>query len=233
MHLLDHLRELRRRLIWVILGVGLGAIVGWIYYPTILAALIKPACPFLDECRLIVTSPLEAFNLRLKLAAFVGFVLSFPFVLFHVWRFVAPGLHRNERKWAVPFIGGGVLLFAIGIASAYYTLPTSLEFLIGPSITGPDVDALLRARDFVSFIQVYLLTFGITFQFPILLIALSLAGILPSATMKKYRRHVFMGIAVLMAVATPSVDLVTMGILTAAAYTLYEMTILIVRLLKR
>lgn len=233
MQLLDHLGELRKRLIWIVLGVGAGAVVGWIMYPQILVILKAPACPYLEDCKLIVTGPLEPFHLRLKIAASAGFALAFPVVLYNVWRFVSPGLKSSERKWAIPFIGGGMLLFAVGIGFGYYSIPASLEFLIGPSITGPDVEPLLRAGEFIGFIQTYLLVCGLMFQFPVVLVALSLARILPSARMRKYRRHVFIAIAIVIALATPSVDPWTMGVFTGAAYLLYEISILIAWLLKR
>lgn len=233
MSIIGHLAELRNRLVWVFSSVALASIAGWVTFDRVVDLLLAPACPWLDPCRLIVQSPVEAFTIRIRVAVTIGFVIAFPIVLFHVWRFVAPGLHKHERKWSIPFIGAGMLLFCGGITFAYVTLPQALEFLIGPAITGSSVDVLLRVKEYVSFILLYLLAFGLTFQFPILLLFATLARIVTSKQLAKARRWVFMGIAVVVAFATPSVDFVTMGALTFALYVLYEASIGISRLLKR
>lgn len=236
MSLLEHLEELRGRLIWIVASVSLAAIAGWIVFDDVVARLLAPARPYLKDLsggKLIFTSPVEAFTLRLKVAMYIGFALAFPIVLFHVWRFVSPGLHRNERRYAVPFVLSGIVLFGLGVAFALFTMPQSLRWLIGPEITGDSVRPLLGAKPYLDFALLYLAIFGLAFEFPVALMFLSLLRVVSSRQMARYRRHVFMGIALASALLTPSVDWITMTVLTAALYVLYEASIWLSRLVRR
>lgn len=236
MSLLQHLEELRARLIWIFVAVGIAGIAGWMLFDTVVSRLLEPARPYLKDLthgKLIFTGPIDAFTLRLKVALYVGFAIAFPIVLFHVWRFVSPGLKRNERRYAFPFIASGVVLFVLGAAFALYTLPQALKYLIGPAITGNSVVPLLSARSYIEFGLLYLAAFGIGFEFPVILMFLTLIRAISTKQMAKYRRHVFMGIAVASAVLTPSVDWFTMTALTVVLYVMFEACIWIGRLLKR
>lgn len=233
MTLLEHLEELRGRLIWIIASVSIAAVAGWFVYEPVVKRLLEPARPYLEEDRLIFTAPMEAFTTRFQVALYVGFAIAFPIVLFHLWRFVSPGLHRKERRFAVPFIASGMLLFAVGVAFALFTLPQALRFLIGPEITGPSVSPLLAAKPYITFGLLYLVAFGIAFEFPVALMFLSALGVISSAQMARYRRHVFMGIALVVAVLTPSVDWFSMSVLTAVLYVLYESCIWLTKLVRR
>lgn len=236
MPLLEHLEELRSRLIWISVSVGLAGVVGWILFDRVVELLLRPARPYLTDLthgKLIFTSPIEAFTLRFQVALYVGFAIAFPIVLFHVWRFVSPGLRRTERRYAIPFVASGLLLFAGGVVFAYVTLPQALRYLIGPAITGTSLEPLLSARSYVQFGLLYHAAFGLGFEFPVLLMGLSLIGVISSRQMRRYRRHVFFGIAVASAVLTPSVDWFTMTALTVALYLLYEACIWLSRALGR
>ncbi len=235
MSLLEHLEELRGRLIWIFAAVAFAAIAGWILFDRVVITLLEPARPYLDltDGNLAFTAPLEAFNTRLKVALYVGLAFAFPVVLFHIWRFVSPGLHKNERRYAIPFIASGIVLFSAGVAFAYATLPQALRFLIGPDITGPNVSALLTAKSYLDFALLYHAAFGIAFEFPVALMFMALIRVITWRQMAKYRRHVFLGIALFSAVLTPSVDWVTMTVMTVAMYVLYEASIWLARLLRR
>lgn len=236
MTLLEHLQELRYRLVWVIASVSFAAIAGWMLFDRVVETLLAPAQPFLKGPtggRLIFTGPTEIFLTRLKIAMYVGFAIAFPLVLFHFWRFVSPGLKSNEKRYAVPFVFFGMLLFVAGGYFAYITLPQALSFLIGPAIAGTQIVPLLNAKQYLDFMLLYLLAFGLTFEFPLVLMFLALARVVTSRQMARYRRHVFLGIAVVVAFATPSVDFYSMTVLTLALYVLFEMSIWIARLLKR
>lgn len=236
MSILDHLEELRARLIWIFCAVGVSAIAGWIAFDRVVQTLLEPARPYLKDLthgKLIFTSPIEAFTLRLKVAMYVGFAIAFPIVLFHVWRFISPGLHRNERRWSKWFIAFGWLLFLGGAFFAWYTLPQALHYLIGPSITGANVRPLLGAKAYIDFGLLYLAAFGLGFEFPLVVIFAAIIGAINSRQMAQYRRHVFMGLAVGSAVLTPSVDWFTMTALTVALYILYEICIWITKLILR
>ena len=236
MTILEHLEELRGRLIWIIGSVGIAAVAGWFMFDDIVAILLKPARPYLEDLtggRLIFTGPLDAFTLRFKVAFVLGFCFALPIVLFHVWRFVSPGLHRKEKRYAVPFIGSGMLLFALGAWFALFTLPEALKFLIGPAITGDVIRPLLSAKDYIQFGLLYVVAFGLSFEFPVVLMLLTTTGVISSRQMARYRRHVLLGIAVVVAVLTPSVDWFTMTVMTAALYVLYEASIWVSRLVRR
>jgi sec-independent protein translocase protein TatC len=236
MSLLEHLEELRSRLIWIVVSVAVAGIAGWVLFDQVVETLLKPARPYLTDLsggKLIFTGPIEAFTLRFKVAMYIGFAIAFPIVLFHIWRFVSPGLRRNERRYAVPFIASGMVLFAAGAFFAWYTLPQALHYLIGPAITGRSVRPLLSAKSYIDFGLLYLAAFGVAFEFPVALMFMALIRVVSSRQMAKYRRHVFMGIAVASAVLTPSVDWFTMTALTAALYVLYEGCIWLARLIRR
>lgn len=236
MTILEHLDELRTRLIWIIGSVCVAAVVGWFMFDKIVEILLKPARPYLQDLsrgRLIFTGPLDAFTLRFKVAFVLGFCFALPIVLFQVWRFVAPGLRKKEKRYAVPFIAAGMVLFAVGAWFAIFTLPEALKFLIGPAITGDVIRPLLSAKDYVQFGLLYVVAFGLSFEFPVVLMLLTTTGVLSSRQMAKYRRHVLLGIAVGVAVLTPSVDWFTMSVMTVALYVLYEACIWVSRLVRR
>ena len=235
MTLLEHLEELRTRLIWIIGSVAVAAVAGWFLFDWIVNLLLKPARRYLHITggRLIFTGPLEAFTLHFKVAFVLGFCIALPLVFFHVWRFVAPGLYRNEKRYAVPFIVSALVFFAGGAWFAILTLPQALRFRIGPAITGGVISPLLSANSYIQFGLLYLVVFGLSFEFPVVLMLLTTTGLISSRQMARYRRHVFMGIAVVVAVVTPTVDWFTMTVLTVALYVLFEATIWVSRLLRR
>ncbi len=236
MTLLEHLEELRRRLFWIFGSVGVAAVAGWVLFDRVVDVLLQPARPYLQDLtdgKLVFSGPLEAFTLRFKVAIYLGFAIAFPVVLSQVWRFISPGLHRNERKYAIPFIGSGVVLFGSGIAFAWFTLPQALRWLIGPEITGENVSPLLGAKPYLDFSLLYHIAFGIAFELPVLLMLLAVIRVVTSAQLARHRRHVFMGIAVASAVLTPSVDWFTMLALTLSMYVLFEACIWLSRLLRR
>lgn len=236
MTILEHLAELRYRLIWSLSATGVAAVVGWFAFNPVVRLLLKPARPYLTGPSggfLVFTSPTEAFVLRFEIAFYVGAAIALPVILFHFWRFVAPGLRAQEKRYIVPFVFAGVVLFAVGVAFAYTTLPQALRFLIGPAISGPYIRPLLTGKQFISFMLLYLAAFGVSFQFPVVLMFLTLARVITSRQMGVYRRHVLVATAIVVAVVTPTVDWYTMTVLTVALYLLYEGSIWLSRALRR
>ncbi|HVE90675.1 MAG TPA: twin-arginine translocase subunit TatC [Actinomycetota bacterium] len=236
MTVLEHLSELRKRLVITLVAVAIGSGFGWSLFDRVVDLVVAPARPYLTgpaDGRLFFTSPLEAFTTRLKLGTYVGFALAFPVVLYQFWRFVSPGLERKEKRYAIPFVVVGMALFCSGVVFAYYTLPQALRFLISPAITGGAISPLLTAKAYIGFTMLYLISFGLAFEFPVVLMFLTLTRLVSSRKMGRYRRQVLVGIAVLAAVATPSVDILTMGVLTSVLYLMFEASILLSRLLKR
>jgi len=175
MPLLEHLEELRRRLIRAVAAIAVGTVACWILYPQILDLLLQPYCQirgsgsgsnaFGDGCELLVTDPLEPFGVRMMVAGYGGVALAMPVLLWQAWRFVVPGLHAGERRWAIPFVVVGVLLFASGCGLAYWSIPRALDFLIG--IGGPDLVSIFSPSKYLGFVVKMMLAFGIGFEFPL------------------------------------------------------------------
>lgn len=167
MSLMEHLEELRSRLFKVVLAYAIGCAVAWYFYSSILAALIAPlaklpvADQILEGGQLIYTAPTEAFVIRLKVTAFAGMVLALPVMLWQLWRFVTPGLHAHEKKYALPFVFVSFLLFGLGVAVAVLSLPKALEVLAG--FAGTELVLLPRAADYLSFVLILIAAFGFSF----------------------------------------------------------------------
>jgi len=237
MSLLEHLIELRRRLLVSILSVCVGAVACWILYPWILEFLLEPYCKvqgesvggdvFGDGCELLVTDPLEPFSVRMMVAGYGGLALSIPVLLWQIWRFVAPGLYRRERRWAIPFVGLGVLLFTAGGALAYWSIPRALGFLM--DIGGPDLVSVFSPAKYLGFVVKMTIAFGIGFEFPLVLVFLQLVRVLHHRQLRNVRRYAIVGIVALVAVLTPSGDPFTLLILSVPMLLFYELAILVGR----
>jgi sec-independent protein translocase protein TatC len=237
MSLVEHLEELRSRLFKVVIAYALACGVAWFFYSGILDLLIRPlaklpvADQILSQGDLIYTAPTEAFFVRLKVTAFAGFALSLPVMLWQAWRFVTPGLHPHEKRYAVPFIIVSMVLFVTGIMTAFASLPKALDVLT--SFAGTELVLLPRAAEYLSFVLILVAAFGFAFEFPIALLALTLVGVLTSESLRKGRRIAWIVILVVAAIITPTQDPITLALLAIPLGILYEATILTARLLKR
>jgi sec-independent protein translocase protein TatC len=237
MSLVEHLEELRTRLFKVVLAYAVACLVAWFFYSDILELLIRPlaklpvADQILRDGELIYTAPTEAFFIRLKVTAFAGFALSLPVMLWQAWRFVTPGLHPHEKRYAVPFIVASMALFAVGILTAFASLPKALNVLT--SFAGTELVLLPRAAEYLSFVLILIAAFGFAFEFPIALLALTLVGVLTSASLRKARRMAWVILLVVAAVITPTQDPITLALLAVPLGILYEATILTARLMKK
>jgi sec-independent protein translocase protein TatC len=241
MTLIEHLEELRHRLIVMFIAVTVGAVAGWFAYPSFIRIVQRPFCNYvatlppdrrpLSGCDFVFTTTLEAFTVKLKVIVFLGLFLALPVVLYQLWSFIVPGLTSRERKMAVPFIASSMVLFALGGLVAYITLPKGLNFLLG--FAGPSFTPLITGSSFIGFVVLLTLAFGLSFEFPIVLIFLGLAGVLSSAKLRQWRRPAILFISVFAAVITPSSDPYTMLAMMIPMYLFYEAAIIIIRLLKR
>lgn len=237
MTLIEHLEELRTRLFKMVLAFIAGAVLAWFFYNPILSFLVRPleqlpeASQIIKNGELIVTSPAEPFFIRVKVVSFAGLVLALPVILWQIWRFVAPGLYSHERRYAVPFVAISMLLFAGGVGLAFLSLPKALQFLA--AFGGTRVVILPRASEYLSFVLLLIVAFGVTFELPLALLALSLVGVISSGTLRRGRKIAWVLILILSAVVTPTGDPVTMLILAVPLALLYEGTIVAARLLKR
>lgn len=238
MSLVEHLTELRDRIIKVVLAVLAGMIIAFVLYDQIFNILLEPyekianADTSLTGGKLLQSDPLEGFGIRMKLAAYGGIGIAMPVILWQIWRFVTPGLYPHERRYAIPFVVSALLLFILGAGLAYYTLPQALDFLV--DIGGSDnfVTAFTPSKYF-SLIMYMMLAFGIGFEFPILLIFLQLAGILTYESLRRARRYAIVGICILVAVITPSGDPISMLMLSVPMVLFYEMSIIVGRVIER
>jgi sec-independent protein translocase protein TatC len=241
MTIVQHLEELRYRLVVSVAAVAVGSIAGWVVFDRALTALRGPYCDALAAlppssrpptgCKLVFNGPVEPFVVKLKLVLFIGLALALPIVLYEFWRFVTPGLTKRERRLGIPFVVSSVALFALGGWFAYLTLPRGLQFLLG--FAGPGTVPLLTAGRYISFVIFMTLAFGLAFEFPIVLIFLSLVGVTSSAALRRWRRYAVLVIAIVAAIITPSQDPYTMLAMMIPMAVFYELAILVARLLKR
>jgi len=241
MTLVDHLSELRYRLLVAIAAIGVGAIAGWFLFDRVIDLLLNPYCDYwrtvprgvraTRDCALFFSGALEPLLIKLKLVVFLGLFIALPVVLYQIWAFVVPGLTRRERKMAIPFVLSSVVLFALGALVAYWTLPKALNFLLG--FAGDQFAPLLSADRFLSFVMLVALSFGLAFEFPIVLVFLLLAGAVTTRQLRDWRRGAILGIAVFAAIITPSSDPYTMLAMTIPMVLFYEGAIIVGRLIKR
>ena len=241
MTLIEHLEELRHRVIVMFIAILAGSVVGWFLYGTFIDLVRDPFCDYIARqpaaqrpptgCQLVFSGAVEGLIVKLKVVVFLGLFIALPVVLYQLWAFIMPGLTSRERRMAVPFIVSSTLLFALGGVLAYITLPNGLDFLLG--FPGEGFVPLITASSFIGFVVMLTLAFGLSFEFPILLIFLGMAGIVSSERLRSWRRVVIVLIAVFAAVITPSSDPYTMTALMVPMYLFYEAAIIIIRLLKK
>lgn len=224
---LDHLDELRSRVIKSLIALVIGTIIAFIFYEEILAILIYPYDVAVPDRDLAYFRPSEAFSLAMRLSLFGGVILASPVILYQAWRFVAPALTRREKRWAIPVTTVFVSLFLAGMVVGYWTLPRALEFLLG---FGEDsLEPVIGAEFYLSFAMRFLLAFGISFEFPVFIFAAAAFGAVTSEQLRGSRRWAVLVIVIFAAVITPSGDPLTLMMLAVPMYILFEVAILAVR----
>ena len=221
MSLVDHLTELRSRVVRVIIAIALGSAIGWIIAPTVRNILIAP----IGSAQ--VLAPGDAFVIQLKLSLVVGIILAMPVILYQLWTFVAPGLTRAERRILAPLVAAALLFFVLGVGLAYLVLPYATGFLL--SFTDDVLVAGIAAGPYFDFVTTLFLAFGLVMEFPIVLFGLSRVGIVTSARLVASRRMAILAIAVFAAAATPGGDLVSPFMLGLTMFLLFEGTIVVIR----
>ena len=236
MPLMDHIRELRNRVVKMALGLGAGMIVGFVFFNPVWHVIERPLCSVAVRgqtgCHTLgvnmpsLDGPLDPFYLRVKVAVIVGVILSSPIWLYQVWAFIAPGLYSREKRWGYIFLGTAVPLFLAGVTLAYWSLGRSMHFLLG--LTPSGVANILPVDEYMSFVMAMVLAFGIAFELPLLIIMLNLAGILTHQRFKKWRRVMIFAVFLIAGMANPSPDPTTMLILGGGCAALVEVAELIV-----
>ena len=230
MPLMDHLRELRNRVVKMALALAAGMTAGFIFFDQAWHVIERPLCSATirghSGCRtlgvnqLVLNGPLDAFYLRVKVALIVGVILSSPIWLYQTWAFIAPGLHAREKRWSYTFLGTAIPLFGIGITLCYLSLGRSMHYLLG--LTPGGVQNLIQVDQYMSFVMAMMLAFGMAFEIPLLIVMLNLAGILTHERFRKWRRVLIFGVFLIAGMANPSPDPLTMLILGGACAALVE-----------
>lgn len=229
MSLMQHLEELRRRLIIIVIAILVAAIAGFVISRPVLDLL---RAPLPDKFQtLIFTGPADAFGVQVKIAGFLGIAFAMPIILFEVWRFVTPGLTARERRFVWPVIVAALLLFALGLVIGYIIIPYALNFLL--SFGGDTLTPLLTVDKYVGFVTTMLLAFGLVLEFPIVLIGLARVGILTHRRLAAQRRWAIVTIVVLAIVLTPGGDPISPLILSGVMFLLFEGSLLVIRLIRR
>jgi sec-independent protein translocase protein TatC len=244
MTLRDHLYELRHRLALALLALLVGCIAGFLWFQWRIGPveslghlLTGPYCelppevrfePVPGKCQLLQTQPFEAFLIQFKVGLAAGAVLTSPFWLYQIWAFITPGLYANERKFTRIFVVLASFLFLCGALLAYFVVPKGLQVLV--SFGGDTFIAALAANDYISFVLVMLMIFGISFELPLLVTMLNRIGVLPYQNLKKWRRGIIFALFVFAAVATPGTDPIGMIALAASMTILFELAVQIARI---
>jgi sec-independent protein translocase protein TatC len=230
MPLIDHIRELRNRVVKMALALAAGMIVGFVFFGQVWHVIERPLCAATirgsSGCRtlgvneLVLDGPLDSFYLRVKIALIAGVILSSPVWLYQIWAFVTPGLHAREKRWSYLFLGAAIPLFGIGITLCYLSLGRSLRYLLG--LTPGGVQNLIQVDQYLSFVMAMMLAFGLAFEIPLLIVMLNLAGILTHERFRKWRRTLIFAVFLIAGMANPSPDPVTMLILGGTCAVLVE-----------
>jgi sec-independent protein translocase protein TatC len=243
MTLAEHLGELRNRLIISVVAIVVGATIATVFYTPILNFLLHPLCSVnrstdinqfhitRSDCNLYVTSPLDGLSLRVKISVFGGLVLASPVILWEIWRFITPGLKAREKRYAVPFVVMAVFLFVLGCATAYWILPHALGFL--QAVGGHQLVEIYNPNQYLGLILIMMALFGITFEFPVVLVSLELAGIVSPAALLRAWRWAVIAIFAVAAIFTPSSDPFSMLALALPLTVFYFAAIGIGKLLGR
>ena len=229
MSLIEHLEELRRRLIVVVLSVLGAAVIGFFLSRNVLI-LLRDRLPEADR-HLIFLGPADAFTAQLKIAGFLGIAIAMPVILFQLWRFVGPGLTPREKRFVWPVIIAALVLFALGLWVGYIIIPYALAFLLAFSegLAEPN----LTIDGYIGFATTMLLAFGLVLEFPIVLVGLARVGILSHKALAARRRWIIVGIVAFAIVVTPGGDPISPTILASVMFVLFEGSLLVIRLIRR
>jgi sec-independent protein translocase protein TatC len=239
MTLFEHLAELRKRLVICILAVAIGTVVAWFFYDHIVRFMTHPYHSFvlhhpskdITRGNLVTAGPLEGFTTRLKVSVYGGIVLASPVLFWQLWRFITPGLYKNEKRYLVPFVASAVLLFAAGVTTAVLVFPKALTWLI--EISGSGIVPLFSPSKYFTLYTSMCLIFGAVFMYPLVVVFLEIAGVVPSSKWRRWRRPAIVVICLVAAVITPSSDPFSFLAMAVPMLLFYEGSIIVGRALHK
>jgi sec-independent protein translocase protein TatC len=242
MTLFEHLAELRLRLLISIIAVVVGTVVAWFFYNDIIRFMERPYRTYVlhhphkslsltNPGALVTNGPLEGVTTRLKVSAYVGIALAAPVLIWELWRFITPGLYRNEKRYVLPFVAAAIVLFSAGVTTAILVFPKALTWLI--NVSGEGVVPLFTPSRYFSLYTAMCLIFGVIFMYPLVVVFLQLVGLVPSATWRKWRRVAIVVICLIAAVITPSSDPFSFLAMAVPMLLFYELSIIVGRLLHK
>lgn len=232
MTLAEHLQELRYRFFVIAATVTVFAILAFLFYSDLLKVLQNPYCAAVPgHCKFLVTNPLDGLTLRVKIAVFGGFLVASPVILWQTWRFVTPGLKKREKRYIVPFVSSSLLFFSMGVVVAYFSFGHAIAFL--KSIGGSTLITEYNPNQYLSLFLLMMFIFGLTFLFPVVLVALELANIVSPRQLLRSWRYAVIAITVASAVFTPSGDPLSMCALAVPLIVFYFLAIGVGKLLKK
>ncbi|HEY1263726.1 MAG TPA: twin-arginine translocase subunit TatC [Terriglobales bacterium] len=229
MSFLEHLEELRRRIIYSLIGLGVGFLACWRYAERIYGLVQKPMTEVLRQNglpdKLVVLGPADAFNLYIKIGLMAGAFVASPFVLYQVWMFISPGLYRHEKRYVFPFMTSTILLFLSGGIFGYkIVFPAAMNFLIQTSL---QFQPMITVTEYTDLFLTIILGLGVVFELPILVFFLSLMGIVSAGWMWRNLRYSILGIFTIAAILTPTTDIINMCVFAAPMVALYLISILV------
>jgi len=233
MSLVEHVQELRRRLTWALLAIVVGIAVTFLFWGPVFDVLRHPYCQTHPKngCSLYAFGIFDQFNTKMRVALIGGVVLSAPVWLYQLGAFITPGLHKHERRYAAGFLVGALVLFASGVTVAYYSLSFGLEVLLHAA--GGHVQNLTSLKDYLSFVTLVLVLFGLAFEFPVVIIFLNVVGVLTADRLRRWRRGMYFVLFAAAAVLTPSTDPFNFVALAVPLCLLYEGCVVFARIHER
>ncbi len=233
MPFLDHLEELRWRIIWSLLALTVGFVIGFVVVDAfdVLGLLMRPIAPHLPGGKLFFTSPIEPFMLTLKIGFYFGLVLASPVIVWQLWRFLAPALYDRERRVVVPVSVAAIFLFLAGAVLAYVVvLPTAIRVLFG--FQAQSLQPIVTAKEYFTFALQIVIAFGAIFEIPLVLLILVYLNVISASFLSRNRRIAIAGNAFLSMLLSPP-DLISMTLMMVPVQLLYEITVVIARVIDR
>jgi sec-independent protein translocase protein TatC len=232
MPLAAHLVELRRRFLLCCATIAFLGVVAFAAYAPLLHLLQQPYCHASPHhCQFLVTNPLDGFTLRIKIGLFGGLFFAAPVILWHIWRFITPGLKVGERRYALPFVAAGILFFSFGVVTAYFVFNRALQWL--QAVGGNQLITQYNPNQYLSLFLLMMLVFGLSFEFPVVLVGLQLGRIVTPAALLRQWRYAVIGITVVSAGITPSSDWFSMFALAVPLVVFYFLAIVVGKVFRR